>query len=121
MKGSGRKAQKKLLRIQQSQGEDSKLLHGEWCTRNFVSGRALAHAYDVRSQLAQICGRGTDQNGLGMDVSSSCGEDNMEIFLKCACAGLFLQAAARLPAPLPDAPGVGGAGLFGFGIEAPRS
>ena len=31
-----------------------------------------------------------------MDVSKSCGEDEIQ-FLKCACAGLFLQSATRIP------------------------
>ena len=30
-----------------------------------------------------------------MDVSLSCGEDEIQ-FLKCACAGLFLQSATRM-------------------------
>lgn len=72
-----------------------KLPHGEWCRRNFISGRALARAHDVHFQLRMICGRSLDRNGLGMDVSISCGND-MEIFLKCVCAGLFLQAANRI-------------------------
>jgi hypothetical protein len=71
------------------------LLHGEWCTRNFISGRSLVRAFDVRSQLSMICGRPIQKNGLGMNIEQSCGED-MEAFLKCACAGLFLQSASRL-------------------------
>lgn len=35
-------------------------------------------------------------NGIGIDTSQSCGEDNMIMFLKCACAGLFLQSASRV-------------------------
>lgn len=31
-----------------------------------------------------------------MNVHSSCGEQGMEQFLKCACAGLFLQSASRI-------------------------
>ena len=31
-----------------------------------------------------------------MDISQSCGEDEIQ-FLKCACAGLFLQSATRMP------------------------
>ncbi len=72
-----------------------KIPHGQWCARNFVSGRALARAYNVRQQLSAICTKSTDQNGLGMDVSTSCGDD-VVLFLKCACAGLFLQSATRL-------------------------
>lgn len=94
----GTKAMKKLQRKEAAKsGRNSKLLHGEWCMRNFVSGRALVRAHDVRHQLSMICGRPVEKNGLGMNVNSSCGED-MEEFLKCACAGLFLQAAGRLPA-----------------------
>jgi hypothetical protein len=87
----GMKAQKKL----QKSGDSSKLLHGEWCTRNFISGRALVRAHNVRQQLRTICGRGVKDRGLGMNVNQSCKED-MESFLKCACAGLFLQSASRI-------------------------
>lgn len=72
------------------------LLYPKWCARNFVSGRSLARAYSVRQQLSTICNNSLDKSGLGMDVSVSCGEDTVS-FLKCACAGLFLQAAARMP------------------------
>ena len=89
---------KKLQRQQATKsGSGNKLLHGEWCMRNFVSGRALVRAHDVRHQIATICVRPVEKNGLGMNITASCGED-MEIFLKCACAGLFLQAAGRIPA-----------------------
>jgi len=72
-----------------------KLLHGEWCTRNFVSGRSLVRAHDVRNQLLEICAKDEAKNGLAIDVSQSCGED-MVNFYKCACAGLFMQSARRL-------------------------
>jgi len=73
--------------------------------RNFISGRSLVRAHDVRNQLMEICSR-DDTNrhsnkknrggvGLEMDVNLSCGND-IEAFLKCACAGLFLRAASRL-------------------------
>ena len=81
-----------------------KLPHVDWCMRNYISGRSLVRAYDVRNQLMEICSR-DDTNadkkkndnggGLEMDVNLSCGTD-IESFLKCACAGLFLQAASRL-------------------------
>lgn len=74
-----------------------KIPHGQWCSRNFVSGRALARAYNVRQQLSAICSKSAGPNGLGMDVSTSCGDDMVQ-FLKCACAGLFLQSATRLAA-----------------------
>ena len=73
----------------------NKCTHGEWCTRNFISGRSLVRANDVRNQLAEICGRPLEKNGLGMDVKLSCGTDT-EVFLKCICAGLFLQVASRV-------------------------
>lgn len=93
----GKKAQKQLLKSQASKsGGGAKLLHGDWCTQNFISGRALVRAHDVRRQLQTICSRTLEKNGLGMDTESTCGED-IEMFLKCVCAGLFLQSAARLP------------------------
>ena len=96
LSSGGKKAQKKIQKLEASvNGGGSKILHGEWCTRNFISGRALVRAHDVRHQLSVICGRSVDKNGLGMDVNLSCGDD-MEAFLKCACAGLFLQSASRL-------------------------
>ena len=67
---------------------------GEWCARNFVNGRALARANDVRAQLEELCGRSTVKGGLGMDTGSSCGGDIIA-FLKCTCAGLFMQSASR--------------------------
>jgi HrpA-like RNA helicase len=92
----GKKAQKRVQKLETAvYGGGSKLLHGEWCTRNFISGRALVRAHDVRHQLSVICGRSMEKNGLGMDVNLSCGDD-MEAFLKCACAGLFLQSASRM-------------------------
>lgn len=91
----GKKTQKKLLQQQQQKG-GKVLLHGEWCTRNFVSGRALVRAHDVRSQLSIILERPKEKKGLGVNVHTSC-KDDMEIFLKCVCAGLFLQSASRVP------------------------
>ena len=91
----GKKAQKKLRKLS---GGEGKLPHGEWCTRNFISGRALVRAHDVRHQLRTICSRPLESNGLGMDADLSCGEDR-ELFLKCACAGLFLQSASRIHVP----------------------
>jgi len=86
-----RKAQKQAL--QQQQGKQL-VSHGEWCKRNFISGRALARAGNVREQLRRLCSRPVVENGLGMDVNSTCDNDH-ERFLKCVAAGLFLQAAAR--------------------------
>ena len=76
-------------------GTGGKLKHGEWCTRNFISGKSLARAFDVRAQLQEICSRAEEKGGLGFDVTQSCGEDLIS-FLKCACSGLFLQAAGRV-------------------------
>ena len=72
-----------------------KLSHDDWCKRNFISGRSLDRANDVRQQLVEICSRASDLNGLGIDTSESCEEDDIS-FLKCTCAGLFLQSASRL-------------------------
>ncbi len=42
-----------------------------------------------------------------MDISQSCGEDEIH-FLKCACAGLFLQSATRMPSTDDSNNGRGG-------------
>jgi len=67
----------------------------QWCARNFISGRALVRALNVRQQMSSICSRDFEKGGLNMDISLSCGEDDVQ-FLKCACAGLFLQSASRI-------------------------
>jgi len=93
------KAQKLMKHEQdtaKNDGRGAKILHGDWCTRNFISGRALVRAHDVRNQLVEICGRNSDRNGLGMDTKLSCGADDMINFLKCTCAGLFLHSASRV-------------------------
>ena len=107
----GRKAQKKMLQRQQMQdagesptnhvGRDRMQLHGEWCQQNFVSGRSLARAFSVRLQLEHLCERSTAQNGLGLDVNTSYGQDR-ERFLKCIASGLFLQAASRIQIENPN-------------------
>ena len=89
---------KKSKEKRDKEGAKGKLLHAEWCRRNFISGRALTRAYDVHHQLRSICSRPVEKNGLGMNVSLSCGDD-MEPFLKCVCAGLFMQAAGRTNEP----------------------
>jgi Oligonucleotide/oligosaccharide-binding (OB)-fold len=99
-KGDKKTQKKALMKAQEgssASGKTSgaKLLHGDWCSQNYINGRALVRACDVRKQLRTICHRAVDKNGLGMDVESSCADD-MEVFLKCVCAGLFLQSAARL-------------------------
>jgi len=90
----GKKAQRRRMAAQKN-GTGGKLTHGDWCARNFISGRALVRAFDVRKQLSEICSREIKSGGLGMDIKASC-RDNMEAFLKCACAGLFLQVASRI-------------------------
>jgi HrpA-like RNA helicase len=72
-----------------------RISHGQWCARNFISGRALARAFNVRQQLSSICGKSAEKGGLGMDINVTCKDDRVA-FLKCACAGLFLQAASRV-------------------------
>jgi hypothetical protein len=85
--GNLRKTKQKI-----SKGKSSSALlsHGDWCTQNFINGRALTRAHDVRSQLSDLCSR------LGMDIHSSCSSE-MTTFYRCICAGLFLQVASRLP------------------------
>lgn len=73
-------------------GSNSKTSHGDWCAQNFINGRALTRAYDVRSQLSDLCSR------LEMNVHSTCSSETATFF-KCVCAGLFLQVATRLPNP----------------------
>ena len=73
-------------------------IHRQWCARNFISGRALVRAFNVRQQLSLICGKSPDKGGLGIDILQSCGENEIQ-FLKCACAGLFLQSATRISSP----------------------
>lgn len=87
----GRKAERKLLKEHVGR---NRLPHEEWCRGNFISGRSIARAFHIRRQLEGICARHSSQNGLGMDISLSCGK-NEETFFKCLAAGLFLQAAAR--------------------------
>ncbi len=92
-------SRKKLEReMINKKGPSSKMLHGDWCKQNFISGRALARAHDVRSQLSELCSRSTEKNGLAMDIHLSC-KAEMTSFFQCICAGLFLQVATRLPAP----------------------
>ena len=72
----------------------SKIPHAEWCTKNFINGRSMVRAHDVRKQLAEICSRDERKGGLGMDIFSTC-QDDLVPFLKNCCAGLFLNAAVR--------------------------
>jgi HrpA-like RNA helicase len=77
---------------------NAKMLHGDWCKDNFISGRALVRAHDVRNQLSELASRAMEKNGLAMNVDSSCASE-MTLFFKCLCAGLFLQVATRVPSP----------------------
>ena len=85
-------ARKTKQKLGKGKASPAMLSHGDWCTQNFINGRALTRAHDVRSQLSDICSR------LGMDVHSSCSSE-MTTFYRCICAGLFLQVATRLPNP----------------------
>ena len=85
--GNSQKANHKKVK-----GSTAKLPHGDWCGQNFINGRALTRAHDVRSQLSDLCSR------LGMDIHSTCSSE-MTTFYKCVCAGLFLQVATRLTHP----------------------
>ncbi|CAN0022891.1 unnamed protein product [Ascophyllum nodosum] len=64
----------------------------EWCRRNFVNGRAVARAVDVRQQLAKIL-----RERLRIDPEESCGAE-MSRYLRCLVAGLFTNVATRQPA-----------------------
>jgi HrpA-like RNA helicase len=86
--GTPRKKKQKL-----NNGGGAKMSHGDWCGQNFINGRALTRAHDVRSQLSGLCSH------LGMDITSTCASE-MTTFYKCMCSGLFLQVATRLPNPI---------------------
>jgi ATP-dependent RNA helicase DHX8/PRP22 len=90
---------------------EGKISHGDWCVRNYISGRALIRAHDVRNQLRDICGRSKERNGLAMDVEQSCGAER-EIFFKAVCAGLFLQVASRIQATVEVKGGRGNSGAI---------
>jgi len=76
---------------------DEKHSHADWCRKNYINGRALSKAYDIQNQLSQICSRSTSKHGLNWDHFSTQKQQDfdMEQFLKCLCAGLFLQSASR--------------------------
>lgn len=105
----GTKVQRKKLK---HGNRGNKITHGEWCIRNFISGRSLVRANDVRNQLAEICSRPLEKNGLGMDIKLSCGADT-EVFLKCVCAGLFLQVASRITSSVEVKNDRGRSGMVG--------
>eukprot|EP00903_Cladosiphon_okamuranus_P014779 g13692.t2 len=62
-----------------------------WCRRNFVNGRSVARAIDVRQQLAKIL-----RERLRIDPEESC-EAEMSQYLRCLVAGLFTNVALRQP------------------------
>ncbi|CAN0159342.1 unnamed protein product [Pylaiella littoralis] len=62
-----------------------------WCRRNFVNGRSVARAVDVRQQLAKIL-----RERLRIDPEESCGAE-MSQYLRCLVAGLFTNVALRQP------------------------
>eukprot|EP00543_Licmophora_paradoxa_P010184 CAMPEP_0202476504 /NCGR_PEP_ID=MMETSP1360-20130828/93459_1 /ASSEMBLY_ACC=CAM_ASM_000848 /TAXON_ID=515479 /ORGANISM="Licmophora paradoxa, Strain CCMP2313" /LENGTH=364 /DNA_ID=CAMNT_0049103715 /DNA_START=408 /DNA_END=1503 /DNA_ORIENTATION=- len=72
------------------------LSHGEWCSRNYINGRALARAYDVRKQLSEICQTPLERGGLGMDVSNNYDSKDRIAFFKAIAAGLCLQVSTRI-------------------------
>lgn len=78
-------------------GKGEKISHNEWCTRNFINGRALVQAFKIRNQLKEICERSAEKNGLGLKVEKESGVDQ-EAFFRAVCAGLFLQVASRIQA-----------------------
>lgn len=86
---------KKKQKLGNGKGSAAKLPHGDWCAQNFINGRALTRAHDVRSQLSELCSR------LGMDIHSTCGSELTTLY-KCICSGLFLQVASRVANPMED-------------------
>merc|ERR1711971_134380 len=77
--------------------------HGEWCAKNFVNGRALSSAQDIRNHLESICCREVAKNGWIMDITSSCqsfvddhNDNQYLLFLKCISAGLYINSASRI-------------------------
>ncbi|CAM9321613.1 unnamed protein product, partial [Ectocarpus sp. 12 AP-2014] len=63
----------------------------DWCRRNFVNGRSVARAVDVRQQLAKIL-----RERLRIDPEESCGAETSQ-YLRCLVAGLFTNVALRQP------------------------
>ena len=117
--GGSHKSKKKLLQEQHKLGSHQvKISHGDWCQRNFVSGRALSRAYLVRQQLRTLCEKPLSQNGLEMDVTTKCGPKS-EQFFKCVAAGLFLQAAGRIKseAVVDSSRGRSGSLMDGYGCR----
>ncbi|CAM9241012.1 unnamed protein product [Ectocarpus sp. 4 AP-2014] len=78
-----------LLRIYESFLKERK--DPDWCRRNFVNGRSVARAVDVRQQLAKIL-----RERLRIDPEESCGAETSQ-YLRCLVAGLFTNVALRQP------------------------
>jgi HrpA-like RNA helicase len=109
--GGIKRAKKKLRQLEQQSGRPNGVLHAEWCTKNYISGRALSRAYHVREQLCQLLKSSSvlrqqqlgsaanhkDQPTIDVNSSSSARNDPISLF-KCFSAGFFLQVASRLPA-----------------------
>lgn len=95
---SSRKAQKRhrkrMEQLSKKGGSSMQpfLSHTDWCRENYISGRALSRAWEIRAQLERLC---RQETVLGLDVESSCLQD-WERFYKCVAAGLFLHAASRV-------------------------
>ena len=90
--------------------QQNTISHGEWCKQNFISGRALERAFNVRQQLRRLCGRSVAEHGLGLDIHSSCAGETVR-FHKCIAAGLFWQVATRISADATNDDGKGRSGL----------
>ena len=65
----------------------------KWATRNFLSVRALQHAFSVREQLEALVRSSGSLRG-SLDPSLSCSPER-EPFLRCLLAGMFLNIARR--------------------------
>ena len=89
----------KPSRQQKKRLGSGKILHGDWCKQNSVSGRALVRAEEVRNQIAELVSRSVERNGLGINIMSTCYGSEMLPFYKCLAAGLSLQVATRVPSP----------------------
>ena len=93
-----------------TQHHSQKVGHPEWCDRNWVNGRALGKAKDVRGQLEEIVGRDKRKGGLGIRMEKrgggaigttvkkgkGGGKEDDENFLKCIAEGLADNAAVRV-------------------------
>jgi len=58
-----------------------------WCTANYINGRSLRRAIDIRKQIQG------HMESMGLPITS-CGED-MLVFRRCLAASFFLNAARR--------------------------